>query len=36
MQGICTYIPEKNYVPREYSVAVILLLLLLLSLLLFL
>ena len=27
MQGIYTYIPEKNYVPREYSVAVILLLL---------
>ena len=27
MQGIYTYIPEKNYVPREYSVAGILLLL---------
>ena len=27
MQGIYTYIPEINYVPREYSVAVILLLL---------
>jgi len=27
MQVICTYIPEKNYVPREYSVAAILLLL---------
>jgi hypothetical protein len=27
MQGIFTYIPEKNYVPREYSVAAILLLL---------
>jgi uncharacterized membrane protein len=27
MQGICTYIPETNYVPREYSVAAILLLL---------
>ena len=27
MQGIYTYIPEKNYVPREYSVAAILLLL---------
>jgi hypothetical protein len=27
MQGIYTYIPEKNYVPREYSVADILLLL---------
>ena len=27
MQDICTYIPETNYVPREYSVAVILLLL---------
>ena len=25
MQGIYTYIPEKNYVPREYSVAAILL-----------
>ena len=21
MQGICTHIPETNYVPREYSVA---------------
>ena len=30
MQGIYTYIPETNYVPREYSVAAILLLLLLL------
>jgi len=27
MQGIYTYIPEKNYVPREYSAAAILLLL---------
>jgi ABC-type multidrug transport system permease subunit len=27
MQGICTYIPETNNVPREYSVAAILLLL---------
>jgi len=27
MQGIYTYIPEKNYIPREYSVAAILLLL---------
>ena len=27
MQGIYTYIPETNYVPREYSVEVILLLL---------
>ena len=27
MQGIYTSIPETNYVPREYSVAVILLLL---------
>jgi len=27
MQGIHTYIPEKNYVPRQYSVAAILLLL---------
>ena len=27
MQGIYTYIPEKNYVPREYSIAAILLLL---------
>ena len=27
MQGIYTYIPEKNYVPREYSVAAVLLLL---------
>jgi len=27
MQGICTYIPETNYVSREYSVAAILLLL---------
>ena len=24
MQGIYTYIPETNYVPREYSVAAIL------------
>ena len=23
MQGIYTYIPETNYVPREYSVAAI-------------
>jgi len=28
MHGIYTYIPETNYVPREYSVAAILLLLL--------
>ena len=27
MQGIYTYIPETNYVPREYGVAAILLLL---------
>jgi len=27
MQGIYTYIPETNYVPREYSVAAFLLLL---------
>ena len=27
MQGVYTHIPEKNYVPREYSVAAILLLL---------
>ena len=27
MQGIYSYIPETNYVPREYSVAPILLLL---------
>jgi len=27
MQAIYTYIPEKNYVPREYSVAAVLLLL---------
>jgi len=27
MQGIYTYIPETNYVPREYSVAANLLLL---------
>ena len=27
MQGIYTYIPEKNHVPREYNVAAILLLL---------
>jgi len=27
MQGINTYIPETNYVPREYSVAAVLLLL---------
>ena len=27
MQGTYTYIPETNYVPREYSVAAILLLL---------
>ena len=27
MQGIYTYIPETNYVPRQYSVAAILLLL---------
>jgi len=27
MQGMYTYIPETNYVPREYSVAAILLLL---------
>jgi len=28
MQGVYTYIPETNYVPRQYSVAAILLLLL--------
>ena len=28
MQGIYTYIPKINYIPREYSVAAILLLLL--------
>jgi len=28
MQGICTHIPQTNYVPREYSVSAILLLLL--------
>jgi len=27
LQGIYTYIPETNYVPREYSVAAIVLLL---------
>ena len=27
MQGIYTYIPETNYVPREFSIAAILLLL---------
>ena len=27
MQGIYTFIPETNYIPREYSVAAILLLL---------
>jgi len=27
MRGIYTYIPETNYVPKEYSVAAILLLL---------
>ena len=27
MQGICTHIPETNYVPREHGVAAILLLL---------
>jgi hypothetical protein len=27
MQGMCTYIPEINNVPREYTVAAILLLL---------
>ena len=27
MQGIYTYIPETNYIPKEYSVAAILLLL---------
>jgi len=27
MQGIYTYIPKTNYIPREYSVAAILLLL---------
>jgi hypothetical protein len=27
MQGIYTYIPQTNYVPREYSVAAIVLLL---------
>ena len=25
LQGIYTYIPETNYVPREYSVAAVLL-----------
>ena len=30
MQGIYTYIPEKNHVPREYSALLLLLLLLLL------
>jgi hypothetical protein len=34
MQGIYTYIPEKNNVPKEYRVAAILSLLLLLLLLL--
>jgi hypothetical protein len=24
MQGICTYIPETNHVPKEYNVAAIL------------
>jgi len=28
MQGIYNYIPETNYVPREYSIAAILFLLL--------
>jgi hypothetical protein len=23
MQGICTYIPETNHVPKEYNVAAI-------------
>jgi len=32
MHGIYTYIPETNYVPREYSVAAILLLLFMVSL----
>ena len=27
MQGICNYIPETNYVPREYRVVAILMLL---------
>jgi hypothetical protein len=27
MQGICTYIPETNHVPREHCVATILMLL---------
>jgi hypothetical protein len=27
MQGIYTYIPETNHVPREYSIAAVLLLL---------
>jgi hypothetical protein len=27
MRGIYTYVPETNYVPREYSVAAVLLLL---------
>ena len=27
MHGICTYIPDTNYYPKEYSVAAILLLL---------
>ena len=32
MRGIYTYIPETNYIPREYSVAAILLLLFMVSL----
>ena len=35
MEGIYTYIPVKNYVPREYSVAAILLLLFMVLILLF-
>ena len=31
MQGIYTYIPETNHVPREYSVSAILLLLFMVS-----
>jgi hypothetical protein len=31
MQGICTYIPETNHVPKEYNVAAILSLLFMVS-----
>ena len=31
MQGICTYIPETNHVPKEYSVSAILSLLFMVS-----